>query len=272
MLGEPDFAFVTREVKTRTGIVLGRDTNALAETRLIPLSRREGFASVSELIQAAKIKADGKMWGAIAEALIQSDTRFFRDRAMFARLREETLPDLFRRRAGQGIRIWCAGAGGGQEAYSLAMLIDDLRNQGFPGAEIIATDISERLLDKARSGLYTQFEVQRGLPIRKLIAHFEKTGDLWRISDRQRAAVRFEPHNLLQEPSAIGPVDLVLCCNVINGFDAPTRAATIERIGATLMPGGVLILGEGEQPPDGTQGFVGAGACLVRDPTRRAAA
>lgn len=259
MLSDADFTFVAREVKARSGAVMPREANALAETRLIPLSRREGFSSVAELIQIARVKGDGKLWGAIAEALIQTDTRFFRDRDVFAELRDQILPDLAAR-AGRPLRIWSAGCSTGQEPYSIAMLVEDLRDQGFPGAEIVATDISERVLDKARSGLYTQFEVQRGLPIRKLIAHFEKAGDLWRISDRMRAAVRFESYNLLHAGEMMGPFDLALCRNVISIFDDATKASVLEQVSQTLAPGGVLMLGQHEDIGEPGARFARSGA------------
>ena len=190
---------------------------------------------------------------------------------MFAHLRKDILPELFARRSGERLRVWCAGCGTGQEAYSLAMILEELRDEGAAGAELYATDFSERLLGKARSGLYTQFEVQRGLPIRKLIAYFEKAGDLWRISDRLRASVRFHNHNLLDPPGAIGPFDLVLCCNVLSGFDAPTRLATLARLSETMASDGVLILGQSEPLPEGIAGFSDAGRCFVKTPAARAA-
>lgn len=271
MLTEADFAIVAQEVKARTGAVLGKDTNALVENRLQPMARREGFSSVAELILNAKIKPDGKIWNSIADALAQSETRFFRDRGMFLRLQNDILPDLFARRGG-ALRMWCAGVGAGQEAYSLAMLVEDMRESGPKYAEIVATDFSERALDKARSGLYTQFEVQRGLPIRKLIAHFEKAGDLWRISDRMRAAVKFQAHNLMQPANALSKdkFDLVLCCNVLCGFDAETRLAAVARIAETMTSDGVLILGRGEPLPAGADGFAGDDACFTRGLARAA--
>ena len=272
MLQEADFAFVAREMKARSGAVLSRETNAVAETRLMPLSRREGFSSVAEMIMAAKQRSDGALWGAIADALIQTETRFYRDRETFRRLRHEILPDLFMRRGGLGVRIWCAGCGSGQEPYSIAMMIDEMRGEGLGQAQVFATDISERLLDRARTGLYTQFEVQRGLPIRKLIAHFEKAADLWRISDRMRASVQFEQHNLLVAPKLAGAFDLVLCCNVMNSFEHATKLGTIGRLTDTMAPDGVLILGHGETLPDGVDGLSGEGGVFTRTPTRRAAA
>jgi chemotaxis protein methyltransferase CheR len=153
------------------------------------------------------------------------------------------------------------------------MILEDMREDGLnPAAEIIATDLSERLIEKARSGLYTQFEVQRGLPIRKLIAHFEKAGDLWRIADRLRAAVRFESHNLLRRPGHLGQFDIVFLCNVLSSFDAETRAGVIEHAAETLHPDGCIILGAGEALPDGLTGFaIDDGVVTCTDAARRAA-
>jgi chemotaxis protein methyltransferase CheR len=246
MLTESEFNYVAREVKARSGALLSREMCGPAANRLAPLARREGFATVSEFLAAARVKQDAKLWGVISDALVQTETRFFRDKAHFERLRTDILPDLFARRAGAPLQIWSAGCGTGQEAYSLAMMMEEFRAEGAPGAEILATDMSERLLDKARAGLYTQFEVQRGLPIRKLISHFEKLGDLWRIADRLRAGVRFEQHNLMQDATALGRFDIVLCRHVLSCFDAHTRAATLERVAATMAPDGVLLLGAGE--------------------------
>ena len=246
MLTDAEFAFVAREVKARSGALLKRELTAPAEQRLQPLARREGFGSVSEFLHAARTRQDGKLLGAIADALVQSETRFFRDKAAFERLRTEILPEAALRKRGERLRIWSAGCATGQEAFSLAMMIEEMKAEGFPGAEIVATDVSERLLDKARSGLFTQFEVQRGLPIRKLIAHFERAGDLWRISDRMRAAVRFEAHNLLQSATHLGQFDVVLCCHVMTSFDAATRLTTLQRLSDAATPHGALILGAGE--------------------------
>lgn len=256
MFNETDFSLVAREVKARSGAVLRRELDAQIETRLQPLARREGLATVRELIAAARLKADGLLWDSVADALAQGETRFFRDRAQFAKLRSEVLPAALKRRGHERVRIWCAACSSGQEAYSIAMIVDELRDEGLnPAVEIVASDFSRRLLDKARLGLYTQSEVQRGLPIRKLIAHFEKSGDLWRISDRMRAAVRFENHNLLKHPGALGRFDIVVLANALTGFDAETRRGVIARVADTLEPGGVMLLGAGEQLPEGANGL-----------------
>jgi chemotaxis protein methyltransferase CheR len=251
--------------------------SAVAEQKLTPLARREGYGSVSEFICAVRGRQDQRLWGAVADALVQSDTRFFRDREVFKRLREDILPAIAAQRGTQArLRIWSAGCGPGQEAYSLAMLAEHWRDQGGLGCDIVATDFSDRMLEKARSGLYTQFEVQRGLPIRLLISNFEKAGDLWRIADRMRAAVRFEKHNLLSDPakvadSAGGPFDLVLCRYVLSPMDGPTRGDIVGRIAQVAAPDAVLLLGENEPPPEGCDMFQGVGGVLTRTAARKAA-
>ncbi len=273
MLNDAEFALIAREVKTRSGAVLTREMAAAIEIRLQPLSRREGFGSVSELISAARIKADGSLWNSVADYLVQSDTRFFRDRTQFANLTSHLLPEALKRRGHERVRVWSAACGTGQEAYSIAMIVEDLRAEGINAAvEIVATDISDRLLDKARSGLYTQFEVQRGLPIRKLIAHFEKAGDLWRISDRLRAAVKFDQFNLMKHPGALGQFDIIVLAHTLNAFDLETRAAVIERVTDALAPDGIIVLGAGEALPETNVALTLENGVARRANAKRAAA
>jgi len=273
MLNDAEVALIAREVKTRSGAVLTREMGGAIELRLMPLARREGFASVHELIGAARIRADQALWTAITDHLALSDTRFFRDRQLFEKLRTDLLPDALARRGHERIRVWSAACSTGQEPYSIAMLIEELRQQGLnPAADIVGSDFSERLLVKARAGLYTQFEVQRGLPIRKLIAHFEKAGDLWRISDRLRAAVAFAPHNLLKHPGALGQFDIILLCHVLSNFDPETRAAVVLRVADALAPGGAILLGEDETLPEACEGLACEGGVVTRKDSARAAA
>lgn len=256
MLTEADIALVAREVKARTGATITPELAGPVEIKLTPLARRESFMSVSELVTAARGRPDGALWNLIADALAQSDTRFFRDRDLFKRLHKEIIPAAAERRGAASIRIWSAGCSTGQEPYSIAMLLEDMRAEGFAHPfDIIATDHSGRLLEKARAGLYTQFEVQRGLPIRKLITHFEKAGDLWRICDRMRAAVRFEHHNLLKHPGGLGEFDIIMFAHVLPGLDPNIRAETLTRVSEVLAPGGVILLGAGETLPSGCAGF-----------------
>jgi chemotaxis protein methyltransferase CheR len=254
MLNDAEFALVAREVKARSGAVLTRAMGPAIAMRLQPLARRENFTSVPELIAAARIRPDGALWRGVSDALVQSETRFFRDRRHFARLNSEILPAALARRGRERVRVWSAGCSTGQEPYSIAMIVEDLRAAGLnPAVEIVASDVSERLLEKARTGLYTQFEVQRGLPIRKLIAHFEKVSELWRISDRLRAGVRFEAHNLLKHPRDLGQFDVIILARVLPSFDHETRLAVLSRVADALRPEGVLMLGAGETLPEGCE-------------------
>ena len=256
MLNDAEIALIAREVKARSGAVLTREMGGAIAIRLQPLARREGFASVPELLGAARVRADGAIWNAIADNLAQSDTRFFRDRSQFEKLRTDLLPAALRACGHERVRIWSAGCATGQEPYSIAMIVEEMRNEGLnPAVEIIGTDLSERLLDKARAGLYTQFEVQRGLPIRKLISYFEKSGELWRIADRLRAGVKFESFNLMKHPGDLGQFDIIVLAHVLQSFDIETRTAVLTRVADALKPGGVLMLGAGETLPQGCDAF-----------------
>lgn len=273
MLNDAEIALVAREVKTRTGAVLTREMGGAVEIRLMPLARRENFGSVQELIAAARIRADGSLWHHIADYLAQSDTRFFRDRDLYQQIRNDLMPEALTKRGHERVRIWSAACATGQEPYSVAMIVEEMREQGInPAVEIVATDLSERLLEKARSGLYTQFEVQRGLPIRKLIAHFEKSGDLWRLVDRLRASVTFQQHNLMKHPGELGRFDIIMMCHVLTPFDAETRAAVINRTADALTPDGVILLGAGEAMPEGCDGFACVDGVIRRTSAARAAA
>lgn len=274
MINAADFTTIAREVKARSGAVLTPGMSGAIEIRLQPLARREGFTTISDYIAAARSRVDGAMWNAITDHLAQSETRFFRDRGVMARLKNELLPQVQQHRGGERVRIWSAACSTGQEPYSIAMTIEELNDSGANiGADILATDLSERLIEKAQSGLYTQFEVQRGLPIRKLIAHFERAHDLWRISDRMRAAIRFEQFNLMKHPGTLGQFDIVMLAHVLPSFDAEMQRAVLIRIGEILSPTGVIILGDREAVPDECEAFeLSGGGVLRKQLTARAAA
>lgn len=247
MLSDGDFSYISREIKNRSGLVLTPDKAYLLETRLASLMRKENVATLSEFIGLVRARRDEKLLSTITDALTTNETFFFRDKTPFDLLRDRIAPDLARAKRGAKIRLWCAACSTGQEPYSIAMLFDELRSSGRGlDIEIVATDISDRVLEKARAGLYSQFEVQRGLPIQLLMKNFEKTGDLWRISDRMRAMVRFQRLNLLEDLSSIGRFDVVFCRNVLIYFDQKTKGSILDRI-AKLMPAdGLLYLGGAE--------------------------
>jgi chemotaxis protein methyltransferase CheR len=246
-LSQADFAYVARELLTRSGIVLPPEKAHLIETRASTIARREGFLSVQELITTARARRDERLISAIADTLINNETQFFRDGAPFEYFRAVMTAEIVARRPGSRLRVWSAGCASGQEPYSLAILLEEMKAEGrLIDCEILATDISPRILEKARAGLYSQFEVQRGLPIQFLVRHFEKFGEQWRISDRVRARAKLQSHNLLSDAAPLGKFDIVFCRNVLSSFDEPSRDAALNRIAAVLADDGYLVLGADE--------------------------
>ena len=249
-----DVETVRALVHARSGVVIDPEKTYQIETRLAPVARRAGFASLPDLIQAIRGKRDEKLMWAATEALTSGETSFFRDRVPFRQFREETLPDLIARRGERPVRIWSAACATGQEPYSLAMIIDDEQAK-LAGAkiELFGSDISERSLEKAQAGVYTQFEVQRGLPIRLLVRHFEKSDEMWALSPRIRQMVRWRRINLLADLRALGQFDVIFCRNVVSGFDEVTRRRVLEQLARALPEDGYLVLGFDETVAGATE-------------------
>jgi chemotaxis protein methyltransferase CheR len=243
-----DYDYLRKLLKERSGLVLSADKQYLVESRLLPLARRMGAPHLSELV--AKLKAPGAepLIVDVVEAMTTNESFFFRDKIPFDHFREHMLPSLLKARAAQRrIRIWCAATSTGQEPYSLAMILKEMAAQvsGWR-VEIIATDLSNEVLEKARAGLYSQFEVQRGLPIQLLMKHFSQAGETWQISPEIRAMVQFRPLNLLADFSHLGGFDVVFCRNVLIYFDQETKISVLERLARVTEPDGYLVLGAAE--------------------------
>jgi chemotaxis protein methyltransferase CheR len=255
-LSQEDMQQLAALVKAACGIVVPQDRATAIESRLGPVARRDNYPSVSALIERIIAQPDQAMVRAVVDALRVSETQFFRDKAPFEQFRMEVLPAFMNMRPEGRVRVWSAGCSTGQEPYSLAITGEEVRSF-LPALqlEIIATDVSDRCLEKAKSGLYTQFEVQRGLPVRMLIKHFEKIDDFWRASPNLRGAVRWGRFNLMHEPTKLGQFDVIFCRNVLTQFDDPTRAATLERLNTALAPDGLLYLGGDEVIADLTGAF-----------------
>jgi chemotaxis protein methyltransferase CheR len=259
----------------RAGLLVDPAKTYLIESRLGPVARREGFGSIEDLIAAAR-REDRLAWS-LVEAMTAAETSFFRDRAAFDLFREDVLPSLARLRDGDPIRIWSAACGSGQEIYSLAMIVEDERGALAPGArvELFASDLSERALEKAQSGLYTQFEIQRGLPIRQLIRHFEKADEMWALSPRIRQMVRWRRINLVSDLSAAGRFDVIFCRYVLGGLTPNARPKLLENLARALSPEGFLFLGEDEAPHglgEAFQPVPGRSGLFARNPAFRVAA
>jgi len=185
---------------------------------------------------------------AVVEAMTTNESFFFRDKVPFDHFRNVIMPGLLKARVGsKRIRIWCAACAAGQEPYSLAMSLREMSAQlaGWQ-VDILATDLSGDILDKAKVGIYSQFEAQRGLPIQMLVKYFRQVGDRWQIASDIREMVRFRPINLLHDFTSLGPFDVVFCRNVLIYFDAPTKSATLARLGRAVASDGYLLLGAAE--------------------------
>ncbi len=250
-----DLEFLCALVRARSGLVLTGERGFFAETRLSPLARREGVASVSDLVRRVKTGADERLMRGVVEAMLIQETSFFRDHVVFRALQDSVLPALSSARGGAALRVWSAACATGQEPYSLAMAAEAASTPLT--LDIFASDLSSAGLEKAESGLYTHFEVQRGLPIRRLLQNFEPVDEAWRISPKLRQAVRWRRLNLVDEFSVGKPFDLILCRNVLDGFEPAIRLKVLERLTRALTPDGWLLMGPHEPAP---AGFASAGA------------
>jgi chemotaxis protein methyltransferase CheR len=242
-----DYEYLQKILKDRSGLMLSADKKYLLESRLLPLARDAGLAGISDLV--VKMKGGSEpMIASVVEAMTTNETFFFRDKTPFDHFKETVLPELIRARGGKrSLRIWCAAGSTGQEPYSLAMILKDM-GAALNGwrLEIVATDISPEVLEKSRAGLYTQFEVQRGLPITALVKHFVQAGTMWQLNADIRALVQFRQFNLLQDFAPLGKFDIIFCRNVLIYFDQPTKSDVFNRLAKVSEPDGYLFLGAAE--------------------------
>ncbi len=243
-----DYDYLRKCLKERSGLVLSADKQYLVESRLLPVARKAGLANLGELVTALKIAHEPSLMTAAVEAMTTNESFFFRDKVPFEHFRQTILPALLAaRKNSRVIRIWCAAAACGQEPYSLAMSLKEIEEQitGWR-IELLATDLSGEVLEKARAGLYTQFEVQRGLPIQLLIKHFMQSGELWQIAPQIRGMVRYRQLNLLADFSQLGVFDLIFCRNVLIYFDQDTKIDVLNRLARVTAHDGFLVLGAAE--------------------------
>ncbi len=251
-----DYEFLRRLLKERSGLDLSADKQYLVESRLIPLARRVGLSGIPDLVQMLKGRAESLITD-VVEAMTTNETFFFRDKIPFDHLRETCLPALLQSRANRkSIRIWSAACSTGQEPYSIAMCLKEASAllAGWR-IEIVATDLSQEVLEKSRAGIYSQFEVQRGLPIQLLVKHFTQIGELWQINADMRAMVLHRQLNLLQDISHLGKFDVIFCRNVLIYFDQETKASIFERLLKVIEPDGMLMLGAAESVVGVTDAF-----------------
>lgn len=249
LLSDGDFDYLRHFLLTRSGLALTREKRYLVESRLTPVCRQRGLPDLAALVRELRGGAARDLERLVVEAMATNETLFFRDRTPFDTFRHALLPMLVPLRAGvRRLRIWCAAASSGQEPYSLAMILDEMAAElaGWR-VEILATDIGEDVVQRARRGLYSQFEVQRGLPINLLLKHFTQVGDQWQLSAKIRSMVEFRTLNLIRDFSALGHFDIIYCRNVLIYFDPKTKTDVLNRLSRQLAePHGVLVLGASE--------------------------
>ena len=242
-----DYEYLRKLLKDRSGLMLSADKQYLVESRLTPLARKAGVATLAELV--AKLKSNNeRLVVDVVEAMTTNESFFYRDKIPFEHFTNAVMPSLLAARAKERrIRIWCAAASTGQEPFSLAMCLKEMKEKlaGWR-VEILATDLSTEALEKAKAGVYSQFEVQRGLPIQMLVKYFTQNGELWQLNAEIRSMVQHRQLNLLQDFSHLGMFDIIFCRNVLIYFDQPTKANIFERIVRMLEPDGVMALGAAE--------------------------
>ena len=241
-----DYEFLRKLLKERSGLDLSADKQYLVESRLIPLARRSGLPGIGELVQKLKGGAE-TLTSEVVEAMTTNETFFFRDKIPFDHLKEGILPALAQSRASRrALRIWCAASSTGQEPYSIAMCVKEFAALAGWRVEIVATDLSQEVLEKSKAGIYSQFEVQRGLPIQMLVKYFKQTGELWQINPDIRAMVQHRQLNLLHDFSQLGVFDVIFCRNVLIYFDQDTKVNIFNRLAKITEADGFLVLGAAE--------------------------
>jgi chemotaxis protein methyltransferase CheR len=268
-------------LRNRSGLVIGPDKLYLLETRLAPILKREQLRNLVALADRLRSPNTEALIREVVEAMTTNESFFFRDDKPFQHFRSQALPRLIAQRpAGAPLRVWSAASSSGQEAYSIAMIVSECRaSLGERRIEIVGTDLAREQVTRAREGLYTQFEVQRGLPIQMLMRHFRKEESGWRISDPIRGMVQYREWNLLADLRPLGQFDVVFCRNVLIYFDQATKAKVLEAIARQMPADGLLYLGGAETvlgittrfaplPAErGVYGLAGAGAVkLPTDP------
>ncbi len=273
-----NYQYISDLVKRRSGLVLTEDKIYLLESRLSPLARKEGLANVDDFISKMRSAPNEALMSAVTEAMTTNESFFFRDKTPFEHLEKFILPQLAKSRSpSQKVRIWCCAASTGQEPYSISMVLKE--NQGKFGhlkTEILGTDISRQVLEKAKAGLYSQFEVQRGMPIQMLVKYFDQVKESWALKPEIKAMVQYRYFNLLDDFSSLGTWDVIFCRNVLIYFDQPTKKDIMRRLAKQLTPDGYLLLGAAEtvlgisdafKPVDGYRGLYALARSSVASPS-----
>ncbi len=245
---DQDYKFFEALLKKESGLIITPEKMYLLESRLLPLAQKQGIQNGLEgLAQTMRSGRDMALTRAVVEAMTTNETSFFRDNTPFQRLKEDILPVFLKSRGTQrSLRIWSAACSSGQEPYSVAMTLKEHPQLAGWRFEIVATDLSLDILAQAKAGVYSQFEVQRGLPIQMLVKYFAKQGDNWAIKPELKDLITFKEANLLTDLGHLGHFDIVLCRNVLIYFDVPTKGKVLSALNGATKEDGVLFLGGAE--------------------------
>lgn len=248
-MADPDFDHFCQLVRARSGLVLTSEKAYLVNSRLAPVARAEGLSGIPPLLARLRVSQDSQLIQQCVDAMATHESFFFRDGTPFEQLAQIVLPQLIAARAGaqRSLRIWCAACSSGQEPYSVAILLRELGLQlaGWR-VEIVATDMSDQILAKARSGLYSDFEARRGLSEQRLKRWFKLDGYSWRIDPALQQMVSFRPHNLLHGVAGMGSFDIILCRNVLIYFDVAQKRSILRDLARSIPADGSLLLGSAE--------------------------
>jgi chemotaxis protein methyltransferase CheR len=242
-----DFDLYKDLLKKESGLVLTSDKSYLLDSRLNPVAKKWGYPSLETMTVALQGMPDKDLITDIVEAMTTNETSFFRDQRPFDLFTQNVLPHIKKsKQATKQLKMWCAAASTGQESYSISMLLKEDPDMSSWNISFKATDISTEVLEQAREGLYSQFEVQRGLPIQLLMKYFTQDNDRWRLSSDIKNMVQFNYFNLLDSMSSLGKFDIIFCRNVLIYFDEAAKSDILDRMAAQLEDDGFLFLGGAE--------------------------
>lgn len=258
-ISQLEFDFIRNLVRKNSSIVLDESKMYLVTSRLAPLAREYEFSSIGALISHLQSSAHGELHTLAVEAIATTETSFFRDLHPFVELRQTVIPELIsaRRETSKSLCIWSAACSSGQEPHSIAMIIRDR----FPelsgwNLQLLASDISRRMIERAQEGAYSQIEVNRGLPAPYLVRFFNQSENQWQLKDEIRGMFRFFRQNLADDWATVPPVDVLMLRNVLIYFDVETRRKVLRQVRQLLRPGGYLVLGSAETTLNLDQEFV----------------
>jgi chemotaxis protein methyltransferase CheR len=243
-----DFDYLRTLLKSASGLVLTDDKQYLIESRLLPVAKKLKYETIDAMVAELRRSEATSLKNQIVEAMTINESFFFRDKTPFDNFENIMLPKLLEaKKAQKHLRIWSAAASTGQEAYSLSMIMQEYAAEleGWR-IEIIGTDLCSEALEKAKAGLYSQFEVQRGMPVKYLVKNFKQVGSMWQVNSKIKSSVQYRQFNLLNSFNLLGRFDIIFCRNVLIYFDKETKSDIIERMGKQTNPNCYLVLGASE--------------------------